>query len=106
MTDHEAQIVVEEVCDPAELARARARRERFQRNWAWFDAHASEIYSAHRGKCICVAGEHVFVAESPSEAMAMAVAAHPEDDGRFMRYIPREKMARIYAAKWSLASLR
>jgi hypothetical protein len=29
--------------------------------------------------------------------MALAQAAHPDDDGSFMQYIPREKLARIYA---------
>jgi hypothetical protein len=29
--------------------------------------------------------------------MALAKAAHPEDEGRFLRYIPREKVPRIYA---------
>jgi hypothetical protein len=29
--------------------------------------------------------------------LALATAAHPEDDGRFVHYIPREKVARIYA---------
>jgi hypothetical protein len=28
---------------------------------------------------------------TPEEARALAAAAHPEDDGRFVRYIPREK---------------
>jgi hypothetical protein len=31
------------VTDPEELAKARARREQFDRNWAWFEAHAAEI---------------------------------------------------------------
>ncbi|HEV8711216.1 MAG TPA: hypothetical protein VGX03_00090 [Candidatus Binatia bacterium] len=51
----------------------------------------------YRGKCICIAGEELFVADTPEEAIAQAAAAHPEDDGRFVRYIPREKLARIYA---------
>jgi hypothetical protein len=88
---------MEEVTDPAELAKARAQDERFRRNWAWFEAHAAEVYAAHRGKCVCVAGEQLFVADTPEEVLALAGAAHPEDDGRFTRYIPREKMDRIYA---------
>jgi hypothetical protein len=87
---------MEEVTDPAELAKARAQDERFRRNWAWFEARAAEVYAAHRGKCVCVAGEQLFVADTPEEVLALAAAAHPEDDGRFTRYIPREKMDRIY----------
>ena len=90
-------IVMEEVTDPEELARAQVQRERFDRNSAWLQAHALEIYARHRGKCICIAGEELFAADTPEEALALAKAAHPEDNGAFLRYIPREKMARIYA---------
>ena len=98
MTSNEARIVMEEVTDPEENAAARARRERFDRNSAWLQSHATEVYTRHRGKCICVAGEELFVADSPEEVLAQARAAHPEDNGSILvRYIPREKMARIYA---------
>ncbi len=94
---HIPAVVMEEVTDPEEVARARVQRKRFDRNWAWFQAHAAEVYSRYRGKCICIAGEELFVADTPEEALALATAAHPEDDGRFVHYIPREKVARIYA---------
>jgi hypothetical protein len=90
-------LIMEEVTDPEELARARAQRERFDRNSAWLQAHTSEIYERYRGKCICIAGEELFVADTPAEALAQARTAHPEDDGFFLRYIPREKTTRIYA---------
>jgi prepilin-type processing-associated H-X9-DG protein len=91
------QVVIEDVTDPAEIAAARAQRERSDRNAAFLDGHAKEVYTRHRGRCVCVAGEELFVADTPEEAMALAKSAHPEDDGSFMRYIPREKLARIYA---------
>lgn len=97
MSDMQFPIVMEEVTDPEELARARAQRERFDRNFAWLQAHAAEIYERHRGKCICVAGEELFVADTPQEVIALARAAHPEDDGSYIHYIPRDKVARIYA---------
>ena len=97
MSHDPAAIIMEEVTDPVELASARARRQRFDRNAAWLHAHAAEVYPRHRGKCICIAGEELFVADTPEEALALATAAHPEDDGRFLRYIPRDKVARIYA---------
>jgi hypothetical protein len=90
-------VVIEEVTDPAEIAAARAQRERSDRNAAFLEAHAKEVNSRYRGKVICVAGEELFVADTPEEATALAKAAHPEDDGSFMRYIPREKLARVYA---------
>ncbi|HXF40227.1 MAG TPA: hypothetical protein VN687_10990 [Blastocatellia bacterium] len=97
MTDHQSAIVMEEVTDPQQIAEAHARRERADRNSAWLQAHASEIYTRHRGKCIVVAGEELFVADTPEEVISMAEAAHPEDDGSLIRYIPIKKMARIYA---------
>ncbi len=99
-------IVMEELTDPAELAKARAQDERFARNWAWFESHASEIYASHRGKCVCIAGEEIFVADTAEEVLASAMAAHPEDDGRFTRIIPREKVTRVYVGRWRMASVR
>lgn len=97
MENKQVPLVMEEVSDPGELAKARAQRERFDRNVAWLQARASEVYTRYRGKCISVAGEELFVADTPEEALALATTAHPEDDGSFLRYIPREKLDRIYA---------
>ena len=58
---------------------------RFDRNAAWLRAHAAEVYPKYRGKCICIAGEELFVADTPEEAFALAKAAHPDDDGRLPR---------------------
>jgi hypothetical protein len=89
---------------PEEQARAEAQRERFDRNLAWYEAHAVQIGEAHRGKHICVAGQELFVADSTQEVMALARAAHPEDNGFFLHYIYRERMPRIYAHTGSLDS--
>jgi hypothetical protein len=105
-TAEQVSVVMEEVTDPVVLAKARAQDERFERNWAWFQAHAEEIYKAHRGKCICIAGEQLFVADTPEEVLAMAKAAHPGDDGRFTRIIPKERMTRIYAIQRCMVSVR
>ena len=94
---HPPPIVMEKVTDPDELAKAQAQRERFDRNSAWLQAHVFDTYARYRGKCICIAGEELFAADTPEEALALARAAHPEDDGFFLLYIPREKMARFYA---------
>ncbi len=99
-------VVMEELTDPSELAEARARRQRFERNWAWFEAHAAEVYCRHRGKCICISGEELFVGDAPAEVLALAKAAHPEDDGRFTGIIPKERLARIYAHPWRVAPVR
>jgi hypothetical protein len=95
--DRRIEVAMEEVTDVVELARARSRRAQFDRNAAWLQLHAAEIYTKHRGKCICIAGAELFVADTPEEALACAVAAHPDDAGRFLRYIPRDRVARVYA---------
>ena len=97
MADQQVPIVMEDMLDPAALAQARVQDERYKRNFAWFQAHAAEIFTRHRGKCICIAGEELFVADTPEAVIAQAMAAHPEDDGSFIHYIPRQKVARIYA---------
>jgi hypothetical protein len=100
MTDQQSTIVMEEVTDPQRIAEAHARRERFDRNWVWLRAHAQEVYERYRGKCISVAGEELFVGDTPQEVIARAAAAHPEDDGSFVHYIPLKKMARVYGNRW------
>lgn len=97
MTEDRNSIVMELLTDATELADARVRREQFDRNAAWLLAHASEIYPKHRGKCICIAGQELFVADTAGEAVARATAAHPNDKGRFVHYIPKEKTPRVYA---------
>ena len=64
----ETALVMEEVTDPAELARAHAQHERFQRNLTWFETHALALGEKYRGKCICIAGEELFVAGDEPEA--------------------------------------
>lgn len=100
MGENSPAIIMGEMTDPEELALARAQDERFDRNTAWLQAHAAQIYPRHRGKYLCIAGEELFVADTSEEVLALAHAAHPEDDGYFLHYIPKEKMARIYANRW------
>lgn len=102
---HPTPLVIKEVTDPEELAKAKIQDERFERNWRWFEAHAAEAYTLHRGKCLCISGQELFVADTPAEVIALAKAAHPEDDGRFTRIIPKERTIRIYAHRWIVASV-
>ena len=96
MSLEKLKVIMEEVTDPAELAQAQAQRERFDRNWAWFKARAIEVYERFRGQCVVIAGEEIFTAGEPEAAWTLARAAHPEDNGSFIIYVPREKVARIY----------
>jgi hypothetical protein len=91
------EITIEEVTDPIQLAQARRQREQFDRNSAWLQGNIASVYSQHRGKFICVAGEELFVGETVSEAIAQATKAHPDDEGWFTRYIPLKRLAGIYA---------
>ena len=95
MDDQDHTIIAEQVTDPQELARAQVQDERFERNATWLREHAAEVYSRYRGKFICIAGQELFVSDTPEEALSRARMEHPEDDGRYLRYIPREKVARI-----------
>ncbi len=96
MSLEKLQVVMEEVTDPVELAKAQAQRERFDRNWAWFKPQATEIYERFRGQCVVIAAEEIFAATTAIEAWALAKAAHPENDGGFIIRIPQEKVARVY----------
>jgi hypothetical protein len=89
------EVVMEAITDPEELDRGRARRAQYDRNFAWLKKHGPEIYPLHRGKFIAISGEKLFVADTAEEADAIAAAAHPEDEGRFVHYVPREKRLRI-----------
>ena len=90
------QVTISVEPDALEEAKARAGQEKFKRNIAWLEAHAAEVYS-NRGKFYCISEAQAFVAETVEDAVAQACAAHPDDDGRFTGYIPKERAARIYA---------
>jgi hypothetical protein len=92
-----AMFTIEEVTEPAELARARAQHERTERNLEWLQAHWADLLPQARGKFLVVAGQQAFVADTPEEAWNRAEAAHPEDDGAFIRYVRPHKGPRIYA---------
>ena len=91
------QIQMDEITDPGELAAARKQHEQFDRNSRWLEANASIVFKEHRGRHICVAGKQLFVGDTAQAALAEAEAAHPDDRGCLLRYIPRECVPRIYA---------
>jgi hypothetical protein len=100
------QLVMTEVTEPEENARIKAQRERFRKNSDWFQGHVPQVYAQHRGRFICVAGQELFVADTAPQVVATARKAHPEDDGLLLRYIPREKMERVYAHSRALDAVR
>jgi hypothetical protein len=82
---------------PEESAAFHARGEWYERNLAWLLPRLPGIHAQHQGQWICVAGEELFVADTTQEVIALAEAAHPEDDGRLLRYLCSVKGSRIYA---------
>ena len=94
----EPTLVVTEVnLTPEERAAMEVRRDHFQRNWTWFQQHAVEIGKSYPGKHVVVAGGELFVDNSFRAARDRAVAAHPDDQGMFFRYIPADRGPRLYA---------
>jgi hypothetical protein len=100
----DSPIIMEEVTDPAVIARARAQDERFKRNSDWLQAHWADLLPRVRGKHLVVAGQEAFIADTLEEASAMAEAAHPDDDGAFGRYVFPNQWPRIYAYRRRVAS--
>jgi hypothetical protein len=98
-------VMVEDNLSPEELAQFHAQRERFNRNSAWLAAHGPEVYAQHKGRHICVAGEELYVADTALEAIALAKAAHPEDDGRLLKYLSPIPGPRIYAYQRPMATI-
>jgi hypothetical protein len=93
----EPKFVLEEVADPAEIASFRAWHEQFQRNSDWLEAHWAAVLPQAHGRFLAVAGQEAFLADTPEDALAMAKAAHPEDQGSLVRYVLPPGGPRIYA---------
>lgn len=91
-----SRFIIEEVTDPAEVARFRSQDERHQRNSKWLQAHWAELLPQARGKFLAVAGQEAFLANTPKEGWAWAAAAHPEDDGAFVQYVRLDRGPRFY----------
>jgi hypothetical protein len=59
-----AEITIEEVTDPGEIARFRAQDEQHRRNADWLQAHWSDLLPQAHGKFLAVAGQETFIAQS------------------------------------------
>ena len=90
-------VMVEEKLSPEELAVFQAQHERAERNADWVNAHGAEVFAPNRGKHVCIAGCELFVADTVQAAVALGKAAHPEDDGLLLLYVPKVKRDVIYA---------
>lgn len=88
-------IIIEEKPMTPEMARL---FEQARRNLRWFSDHAEElgIFKLYRGRFVAVSGGELFVGDSRAEVDRMAREKHP-DELPHIRFIPREKLSRIYA---------
>lgn len=101
----EPQFVIEEVSDPAEIARHQAQMEQFTRNSEWLAAHWADVLPQARGKFVAVAAQEVFVADTIEEGWAWTEAKHPEDQGALVQYVIPGQGPRIYANLGQLAAV-
>jgi hypothetical protein len=90
-------IVIGEITDPEYIARFDAQRERSRRNSKWLQSHWPDVLPQVRGKFLAVAGQEPFIADTAGEALRLARAAHPDDDGVLLQYVRSELGPRIYA---------
>ncbi len=94
---NESQIELQEITDPEEMARSRSQRASARRNSDWLQAHWQELLPAAAGKFLAVAGQKAYLADSPTEAWALARSAHPDDDGILCQYVRLDRGPRFYA---------
>ena len=90
-------ITLEEVTDPAEVARVHSQHEQAQRNSAWLEMHWDDLLPNAFGKFIAVAGEEAHIADSAYEARNWAKTAHPEDPGALVEFVLPPGGPRFYA---------
>jgi hypothetical protein len=95
----EPQFTIEEVTDPAEIARSKLQHDRHKRNTDWLQAHWADLLPQARGKFLAVANQEAFLADTPAEAWAWAGRTHPEDNGAFVHYVRTELGPRIYTIR-------
>ncbi len=99
---NESRIIIEEVNDPAYVARFDAQHEQAKRNSDWLEAHWADVLPQARGKHLVVAGQEAHIADTPEEAWAWAEATHPEDQGALVQYVFKEGGPRIYGHRWQV----
>ena len=100
------KIVIEEVTDPAEIARHREVAAAFVLNSNWLQGNWHQLLPQARGKILAVAGQEAFLADTPEEAWQWTKDRHPEDKGPLVRYVIAKEGPRIYVCPGRLAGVR
>jgi hypothetical protein len=88
--------ILEELTDPQLIARSQAQHERAHQNSDWLQSHWSQLLPRAYAKHVAVAGQEAFIAETAEAALALARAAHPDDDGVFVQYVLPPQGPRLY----------
>jgi hypothetical protein len=94
---NEFRFEIEEVTDPAEVARSLTLDERHARNTDWLEGHWADLMPQARGKFVAVAGEESHIADTLEAGRAWIARTHPEDHGAFVRYVRKQEGPRIHA---------
>jgi len=100
-----SNITIEEVTDPAHIARNREGLEHFTRNSDWLAAHWPDLLPQARGKFVAVAGQEAFIAETAEAGWQWAARKHPEDKGPLVQYVLSGKGPRFYGNRWQMAPM-
>lgn len=100
-----SEITIEEVTDPAEIARFREGHEQFGRNSKWLEANWKSLLPQARGKFVAVAGQEAFIAETPEEAWRWTKERHPEDKGPLVQFVFASEGPRFYGNRWRMAGM-
>ena len=100
------KFIIEEVTDPVEVARFREQDAQHKRNSDWLQAHWADVLPQARGKFLAVAGQEAFIADTAEQAWALAVAAHADDKGAFVRYVFAREGPRNYASLGRVVVMR
>src|SRR5262245_14438764 len=80
----------EVVTDPDEIEQIRQQHEQAKLNIDWLHTHWHEVLPQAFGKYVAVAGQTAFIGDDPVETRARAVAAHPDDVGVYLHYVPAD----------------
>ena len=86
--------------------KVRDQIERGRRNAEWLSNHWADLLSQARGRFVAVAGQEAHIADSPEAAWAWAQAAHAEDNGALVQYVPIHEGPTIYAHDWGIIRYR
>jgi len=98
---NEFPIIIEEVNDPAVIARCKAQDERTRRNSEWLQGHWADLLPQACGKFIAVAGQEAFISDTPGRPggepalptptmTAPSVSTSSRREGRGSMLIPGE----------------